>query len=251
MRARYPDIEGFVDRDGVKIGYEVYGTGEPTILLLPGWAILHARAWKSQIPYLARHFRVVVVEGRGNGRSDRPDRPEDYTERLHAADATAVLDATGTDAAIALGLSAGGRRALELAAWHPERVLGVVAIAPALPFGLPPDFDEVRADYVGPQKFNKNYWRQDYAGFVEWFASGCFTEPHSTKQIEDCISYGLETSAEILIDAVDAPGRPTARDAEEICRAVRCPVLLVHGEQIRSCRWREGWRSPSGPAAGS
>ena len=71
-RARYPDESGYVERDGVRLHYEVYGTGEPTVLLLPTWSIIHSRHWKMQIPYLARHCRVVTFDGRGNGRSDRP-----------------------------------------------------------------------------------------------------------------------------------------------------------------------------------
>src|SRR5215203_2876047 len=72
-RAREPDQSGFVTRDGVRTHYEVHGSGEPTVLLLPTWSIVHARHWKMQIPYLARHRRVLVVDGRGNGRSDRPE----------------------------------------------------------------------------------------------------------------------------------------------------------------------------------
>ena len=71
-RARYPDSSGYVERDGVNLYYEVYGSGEPTVLLLPTWSIIHSRHWKMQIPYLARHCRVVTFDGRGNGRSDRP-----------------------------------------------------------------------------------------------------------------------------------------------------------------------------------
>ena len=56
-RARYPDSNGFVERDGVKIFFEVYGTGQPTILLLPTWSIIHSRTWKMQVAYLARHCR--------------------------------------------------------------------------------------------------------------------------------------------------------------------------------------------------
>ena len=74
-RARYPDEEGFVERDGVRVFYEVYATGGPTVLLLPTWALIHSRHWKMQIPFLARHCRVVTFDGRGNGRSDRPRAP--------------------------------------------------------------------------------------------------------------------------------------------------------------------------------
>ena len=71
-RARYPDESGYVQRDGVRVYYEAYGTGEPAILFLPTWEIVHSRAWKFQIPYFARHGRVVTFDRRGNGRSDRP-----------------------------------------------------------------------------------------------------------------------------------------------------------------------------------
>ena len=40
-RARYPDADGFIERDGVKIFYEVYGDGRTTVLLLPTWSIMH------------------------------------------------------------------------------------------------------------------------------------------------------------------------------------------------------------------
>ena len=84
-RARYPDESGYVERDGVRVFFEVYGTGPRTVLLLPTWSIIHSRQWKGQIPYLARHFRVVTFDGRGNGRSDRPSEPAAYDEREFAA----------------------------------------------------------------------------------------------------------------------------------------------------------------------
>ena len=86
MRARYPDTGGFIERGGVKVGYEVFGAGEPAILLLTSWAIVHARQWKAQVPYLARRFRVIAVEGRGNGRAGRPATAEDYSDREYVDD---------------------------------------------------------------------------------------------------------------------------------------------------------------------
>ena len=121
-RAWYPDREGYVERDGVRTFYEVYGTGEPTVLLMPTWSIIHSRFWKMQIPYLARHARVVTFDGRGNGRSDRPSEPEAYREEEYAADAVAVLDETSTERAAVVSLSRGAERSLWLAADHPDRV---------------------------------------------------------------------------------------------------------------------------------
>ena len=77
--ARLPDEQAVVERDGVRIHWESYGEGGPTILLLPTWSVIHSRNWKAQIPYLARHFRVVTFDGRGNGFSDRPGDQSAYT----------------------------------------------------------------------------------------------------------------------------------------------------------------------------
>ena len=66
MRACQPRSDGYVERDGVKVFYEVFGDGEATVLLLPAWSIVHSRLWKAQVPYLARHFRVVAFDGRGS-----------------------------------------------------------------------------------------------------------------------------------------------------------------------------------------
>src|SRR5579864_8896381 len=136
MRARYPDEEGYVERDGVRIFYEVYGQGEPTVLLLPTWSIIHSRFWKAQVPYLARHGRVITFDGRGNGKSSRPSEPDAYTNQEFVADILAVMDATRTAQAVLVSLSMGAQWALELAANSPEQVLGSVFIGPTLP--MPP-----------------------------------------------------------------------------------------------------------------
>ena len=94
MRAREPDESGYVERDGVNLYYEVYGSGEPTVFLLPTWSIIHSRHWKMQIPYLARHCRVLAFDGRGNGRSDRPASAAAYADGEYVADAVAVASIT-------------------------------------------------------------------------------------------------------------------------------------------------------------
>ena len=237
MRARYPDQDGYVERDGVKVFYEVFGDGDTTILLLPTWSIIHSRFWKMQVPYLARHCRVVTFDGRGNGRSDRPSEPAAYAESEYAEDAVAVLDATGTDSAIIVSLSAGAQRALLLAAGHPDRVQGVVFIAPSLPIApAHPErtlhsFDELLATDEGWARFNRHYWMKDFKGFLEFFFTKCFTEPHSTKPIEDCVGWGLETTPETLIATVLAPGLDDSDDVLAAASKVQCPVLVIHGDE--------------------
>jgi pimeloyl-ACP methyl ester carboxylesterase/UDP:flavonoid glycosyltransferase YjiC (YdhE family) len=229
MRARYPDVEDVIVRDGVRIGYELYGaqdprarssvgTAAPTILLATSNPIVHARQWKAQVPFLARHFRVVVVDGRGNGRSDRPVGPAAYTVEEDVADLVAVLDATGTDRVVVVGLSLGARRGLALAVAHPDRVAGVVALAPA------------SIDYSW---FDLASIRADYPGFVAFFHSRVLTDSHSTKRFEDAVGWSLETTADVMVDYFTAQAGRTPEQARELCGAVRCPVLVVHGTDDR------------------
>jgi len=238
-RARHPDEEGFVERDGVRVFWERHGDGDPTLLLLPAWSIIHSRQWKAQVPYLARHYRVLTFDPRGNGRSDRPPTAEAYDDDQYVADALAVLDATGTREAVLVGLSRGGRWAVELAAARPERALGAILIDPALPFMAPlpreqnNSFDDELDRSDGWAKFNRHYWMREYQDFLEFFASQAFSESHSTKQIEDMVGWGLETSPETLI-LTQLGAQPTSREEmEAILRRVRCPVLVVHGTDDR------------------
>jgi len=71
MRAKLPEQEGFVSRDGVKLAYEIYGTGTDTMLFLPPWSIVHSRIYKSQLAYFSERFRCIAYDGRGNGKSAR------------------------------------------------------------------------------------------------------------------------------------------------------------------------------------
>ena len=243
IRARYPDETGYIERDGVRVFWERYGDGEPTILLLPTWTILHSRCWKAQIAYFARHCRVLTFDPRGNGRSDRPREPSAYAAAEFAADALAVMDATNTARAVLVSLSRGAQSALLVAAENPERVIGAAFVGPffpASPLGglrwrIMAHPWMRRALFVPPPvaagwlKFNAIHWRDDYRDFVEWFIRRACNTPHSTKQIEDAVGWGLETDADTLIaSAIGDFAAPATRRAQmALARRVRCPVLVI------------------------
>ena len=253
-RARYPDESGYVERHGVRVFWERYGDGEPAILLMPTWSVVHSRHWKSQIAFLARFFRVITFDGRGNGRSDRPQVSTAYAGVEFADDAAAVLDATGTGSVVACGLSMGAGYAARLAIVHPDRVRGIVMFGESIPFeggsddagegGPDAEFDDPQPDDEGWNKYNAHYWRRDWRGFAEWFAGdGIFSEAHSTKPIEDFVGWFLETDPETIITAEREPymrpttdwepGPPRPGRAARYLQQVSCPVLMVHGTEDR------------------
>lgn len=234
-RARYPDYEGIAERDGGRIGYEVYGTGDPPIMFVPPWIIVHSRIWKAQIPDFARRHRVIAWDARGNGRSDRPTDPTAHGDEAIAEDLLAVLDASGTKAAVLVGLSSAVVPQIIVASEHPERVLGLVLIAPSVPLGerladrdIP--FEDVLDTEEGWAKQNRHFWRRDFRSWLEFFFRNMFNEPHSTKQIEDAVGYGTTTDADTLGATMYAPS--VEREAFlGLCAALRCPVLIIQGDR--------------------
>jgi pimeloyl-ACP methyl ester carboxylesterase/predicted glycosyltransferase len=236
-RARYPDQEGFIERDGVRVFYEVYGTGEPTLLFLPTWEIVHSRVWKCQIPYLARHGRVVTFDRRGNGRSDRPTEVREYDRRASVDDALAVLDQAGAERAIVVSWCNAGDD-LILAGEHRERVAGLILISPDLLLTDDPaeeqgpyPFDEEPVTVAGWAKWNRHYWLRDWPGFLEFFFTETFTEAHSTKQIEDAIGWGLETDPATIVRGMEADWPNDREQALRLSAQVQCPTLIIQGSE--------------------
>jgi pimeloyl-ACP methyl ester carboxylesterase/predicted glycosyltransferase len=238
MRALEPEVQGRVEVDGVGIGYEVFGSGPRTILLAPAWALVSSRFWKAQVPYLARRFRVITFDALGSGRSDRPEDAQRYNRDVQAA--VAVLDATETQRALMVGLSLGAATALFTATLHPDRVAGVVAIGPTVSQLVPGypwferPFDDDPGTDEGWARFSRASWRRDFPGFVEHFVREMLPEPHSEKQIEDCIGWGLDAGRDVLERTMDGPAGYTTREqAAALVAGVRCPVLVVHGDDDR------------------
>ena len=240
VRAREPGFSGHVRRGGVDVWWERFGDGEPAILFMGANTIVHSHMWKGQVPWLSRRHTVVTFDPVGNGRSSRSLDPVAYAESDRLEFALTVLDAADVARAVVIGVCTGAGLALQLAAEHPERVLGVVAINPGLL--LTPmaayrgwsRFDEVLHDDEGWNTENRHYWLRDWPGFAEFFFGEMLPEPHSTKQHEDAVAWACSTTAEVMLadEACEAPTRRAPEDAAiDLCRQVRCPVLVINGDR--------------------
>ncbi len=250
-RAAYPDSEGFVERDRMRLFYEVYGEGEETVFLIPTWSLVHSRHWKMQIPYFARHFRVLTMDGLGNGRSDRCRDPQRYGPTEFARDCLAVMNATHTERAVMVSLSRGAQYLLEMARIAPERVAGAAFIGPMFPYTpshwsvlLHPRTSSVFQWRVHFYRWwghmNAVHWYEDYPDFAQWFISRCLPEPHSTKAIEDGVGWALDTDPETLIATALGGWLRDRSTLRALAQNLDCPVLVVQGDHDKITPPRDG-----------
>lgn len=217
-----PSREGFVECDGVRIWYAVWGDSGPWIAFAPPFQVVHSQMLKGTVPYLSQHFRVVTVDGRGNGRSDRPQGQDAYSFEHFYADFVAALDAAaGTDTVALVGISAAAMTVLRLAAEQPQRVTHLV-IAGGFADSL------VRSDAVARfVQAETEQARDDWPGYLDTFMASIFTEPHSTKPFEDGVHYGWATRGEVINWCRNAWRGIDVRDC---ARRVACPTLVIHGD---------------------
>ena len=120
-----PQQSGYAAVNGIKIWYASFGRGVPVVLLHGGLA--NADYWGLQVPVLARHHRVIVMDSRGHGRSSRDARPFGYD--LMASDVLALMDFLKIDEAAVVGWSDGAIVGLDIAIHHPERLSKLFAFA--------------------------------------------------------------------------------------------------------------------------
>ena len=222
MRAVEPDVAGAVDNDGVSIHYEVFGSGPVTVFLMPTFPIVDSRMWKAQVPYLARHFRVLTADPRGHGRSDRPQDPAAYGDDAYASDLLAVLDATGTPSAFLVSECLGAKWALMAASAAPQRVRGLVSIATGL--------GALAAETSTIEELDEPRWVDDYPGWAAHHSEHMVPEPYSTKVFDDLVEWALETDPLTLQARFASPKRLTEEsEVVRVAEALDCPVLVLHG----------------------
>jgi pimeloyl-ACP methyl ester carboxylesterase len=120
-----PDRTGTAAVNGVKIWYATYGHGTPVILVHGGFA--NCNYWGLQIPALAEHYQVIVLDSRGHGRSTRGAAPIGYD--LMASDTLALMDTLQVRRAALVGWSDGAIIGLDIAIHHPDRLTKLFAFA--------------------------------------------------------------------------------------------------------------------------
>jgi len=216
----------YVSRPGARIFYQVTGSAEHDVVLLPPcYPVVHSRTWKMQVPYLSRTFRVVTTDFRGNGRSDRPATGYEF-DTLYG-DLCAVLDEAARPPFALVGYSCSNMLTIRYAVEHPERLSHLILLSSQYSQPLPEPFDEKYAPLV----------RDDFSGYLRRFFTSLYPEPHSLKGIEDGIGWGGETTAEVLVEALREIRKDNVRD---LLAKITTPTLVLHGTRDRIVPYKVG-----------
>lgn len=121
-----PAESGYTDVNALKMYYEVYGKGKPTVLLHGSFMTIPLN-WSHIIPLLAKDRKVIVTEMQGHGRTR--DIPRDISYEGMADDVSALLAHLKTDSADMIGYSMGGGIAFQMAVRHPQQVRRLVVLS--------------------------------------------------------------------------------------------------------------------------
>lgn len=217
----------YLERDGVRLFYDVQGEGEPTILLVHGWGFSH-EIWREQVEEFSKDHRVVTPDLRGYGRSDKPET--EYTFELFADDLDYLIRSLDLEKPILVGWSMGASIALEYAATHPEQVSKLVLVDGTPVLVASEDFP-----YAGPPEALvglSTAMEQDYSAGMRAFAELIFPEP-GTDQLKEW-AYGLtqQTTPSIALNTI---ANSAAADLRPLLDRIKAPTLILHGELDQAC----------------
>ena len=208
--------------NGVHIYYEMYGQGEPILLImgLGGSAL----GWQSQIPTLSQHLRVIAHDNRDAGRSDK--KATVYTMADMADDAASLLGSLGIGSAHVYGVSMGGMIAQEMALRHPERVRALVlGCTSPCPMAMPPSEKAVRdmteaAELPIREAFERTAWMG--------YSDAYFAAHRDDLWLRAQVEAGLQSPLEAWRRQYAAA---SSFDARERAAQIGAPTLVMTGDE--------------------
>ncbi len=212
---------GFVETNGARLYYEDAGQGRPLVLLHGG--LLDRRMWDAQFLEWAKRFRVVRYDARSHGLSETG--PERYSPE---ADLQALIDALQLERPVLVGMSLGGRVAIDFAVSNPEEPAALVLVGPGLSGYEFKDAEILAAE----RQQEKAAHEGDAAAFVEAYQRAWTDGPKRTpKQVDPAVREKVGAMARNSVAKFEGSGPMLRLDPPAIgrLREIQAPVLLVLG----------------------
>jgi pimeloyl-ACP methyl ester carboxylesterase len=239
----------YANSDGVSIAYQVDGEGPPDLVFVPGF-VSHVELYWEQ-PTVARFFRrlasfsrLVLFDKRGQGLSDRPERPPVLEESMD--DLSAVMAAAGCERPAIFGISEGGPMSALFAATYPERVSSLILYgtyprvleAPDFPQGVPAEeldalYELLKRDWGGPVAID--LWAPSLVGdpvFERWW-SRLLRQGTSPAGVIALIELYREVDAREVLPAIDVPALVLHRRDDRVVPVRQGEYLAEHIPRAR------------------
>ncbi|MDM7987865.1 MAG: alpha/beta hydrolase [Smithella sp.] len=207
-------------KDGTPISYEVYGSGEPTLVFVHGWCG-DSRYWRAQVPYFSRKHRVVTIDLAGHGHSGMTRNI--YSMASFGEDVRTVTEAVGGQKVILIGHSMGASVIAEAARLMPDRILGLIGVDTLENIEYPltqEEFQKMSAplenDFAtGSKKFiGEMLYPQTDAQLREWIMADVSSAPPAV---------ALSAMREMLSQYITG-------EAATIFEQIPLPVVTVNGD---------------------
>jgi pimeloyl-ACP methyl ester carboxylesterase len=211
-----------INRNGVKVFYESFGTGGTPLVFLHPWATNHY-IWAFQVLNFAQNNRCLVVDHRGHGQSDKP--AEGYSIGEMAADVVAILDDAGIDRAVLVGNSIGGMVAMQTSLDAPGRVIAnlILSSGTNVGAGTPPEVAEAM----------QKDWRAVFGGLMEAgiAAKSRADRPEIQQYMEGCFRTESNFNDAVFWASVGDANGVFNWDISDQLKNISQPTLIIAGEE--------------------
>jgi pimeloyl-ACP methyl ester carboxylesterase len=209
-----------IDRDGTKLFYEDAGQGDPSFVFVHGWTCDHTY-FAPQFDYFCKDHRVISVDLRGHGQSDKPQ--EDYSVSRFADDVAWLCGEVGATKPIVVGHSMGGAIVLDLGARYPDLPAAIVMVDAAPIAALLPEQREVISGLVEAMK------GPDHLAVRRQMIDGMFLAGSEADLKARVTEQMLSTPKHVAVSAVEQ--LLLDWDGEAAARALSVPALHIAAER--------------------
>ncbi len=199
--------------NGITLAYEDRGAGRPAFVFVHGWTC-NRSFFAPQAAHFARQHRIVSIDLRGHGESDKPQGP--YTRAQDADDIAYMIEQLGLGPVVAVGHSMGGLTVLQLAATHPACVAAIVMVDPA-PIVRPPELRAATEAMVAAIEAGNQEPRRQF------IMNRLFLPTSDRKLVEDVLAVMLATPSHVAASAMRGD---VAFDGPAV--AAQCKVRALH-----------------------
>jgi len=211
-----------LDKNGVKLAYYVYGEGEPTLVFVIAWVWTGA-LWIPQVDYFSKNFKMVTIDMRGTGESDKP--ADNYTLDLYADDLNSIIEELHEKKIVLVGECNGASIAVKYVSKYPNNVSKLILVAGTpkflatddFPYGNPPD----------GVSFLCELFKESYSNGMRVFMENLFPEPGTRYLREWGVEMSQKTSLEIAVNSLMNHGEA---DLRPLLSKIDIPTLILHGE---------------------